>query len=80
MLAVSFGPLEIVVILFVLAMIVGPSRISRMARSLGKGAYDFVDELGSNKKDHSGESSGELESGDEREDESKKGNEKERRK
>ncbi len=66
----SFGPLEIVVILFVLAMIVGPSRISRMARSLGKGAYDFIDELGSGKKDHrSEESSGELESGDERDEE-----------
>lgn len=65
----SFGPLEIVVILFVLAMIVGPSRISRMARSMGKGAHDFIDELGSGKKDRSEESSGELESGDEREEE-----------
>lgn len=65
----SFGPLEIVVILFVLAMIVGPSRISRMARSLGKGAYDFIDELGSGKKDRSEESSGELGAGDEREEE-----------
>lgn len=68
----SFGPLEIVVILFVLAMIVGPSRISRMARSLGKGAYDFIDELGSGKKDRSEEPSGELESSDEREEERKK--------
>jgi Sec-independent protein translocase protein TatA len=65
----SFGPLEIVVILFVLAMIVGPSRISRVARSLGKGAYDFIDELGSGKKDHSDDPSGELEPGDEREEE-----------
>lgn len=62
----SFGPLEILVVLFIIAMIVGPSRIARMARSLGRGAYDFVDELGSDKKDGKDEEKppGELESGD----------------
>ena len=58
----SFGPIEILVVLFVIAMIVGPSRIARMARSLGRGAYDFVDELGSGK---SGDTAGEDESREE---------------
>jgi len=63
----SFGPLEILVVLFIIAMIVGPSRISRMARSLGRGAYEFVDELGSGKKSEDrddGDTSGELEPGE----------------
>jgi sec-independent protein translocase protein TatA len=62
----SFGPVEILVVLFIVAMIVGPSRITRMARSLGRGAYDFIDELGSKGKDRDEEkvgSSGELEPG-----------------
>ena len=62
----TFGPLEILVIVFIVAMIVGPSRIARMARSLGRGAYDFVDELGSDRKDGSSEQNpaGELEAGE----------------
>lgn len=62
----SFGPVEILVVLLIVAMIVGPSRITRMARSLGRGAYDFIDELGSKDKDQEEETvgnSGELESG-----------------
>lgn len=63
----SFGPVEILVALFVIALIVGPSRISRMARSLGRGAYDFIDELGSDKRDKEDEPSRELEPGEEHE-------------
>ena len=59
----SFGPLEILVLLIVLGLIVGPSRISRMVRSLGRGAYDFIDELGGDKKDKDGEKPDELEPG-----------------
>lgn len=58
--------MEILVVLFIIAMIVGPSRITRMARSLGRGAYDFIDELGSRDKDREEEkvgSSDELEPG-----------------
>lgn len=62
----SFGPVEILVVLFILAMIVGPSRLTRMARSLGRGAYDFIDELGSGKKgpEDGNEAPSELESGE----------------
>lgn len=66
----SFGPVEILVVLFIIALIVGPSRIARMARSLGRGAYDFIDELGSGKKDEDrekDEAAGELEPGKDRE-------------
>lgn len=61
----SFGPVEILVALLVIALLVGPSRVARMARSLGRGAYDFIDELGSDKTNKKDESSGELESGEE---------------
>ncbi len=47
----SPGPLQILIICAVILLIVGPNRIARMARSLGRGAYDFIDELGSSKKD-----------------------------
>lgn len=47
----SPGPLQILIICAVIVLIFGPNRIARMARSLGRGAYDFIDELGSSKKD-----------------------------
>lgn len=62
----SFGPIEIAVVLFVIAMIVGPSRIARMARSLGRGAYEFVDEIGGDKKGKDKSLPEELEAGDTR--------------
>lgn len=71
----SFGPVEILVVLFILALIVGPSRIARIARSLGRGAYDFIDELGSNKEDEKKEkveASGELEAGKNSEEDGRK--------
>lgn len=43
------GPLEIFALLFVVFVIFGPKRIVNMARSLGKGATDFVGSLGSPK-------------------------------
>lgn len=47
----SPGPLQILIICAVIVLIFGPHRIARMARSLGRGAYDFIDELGNPKKD-----------------------------
>ena len=47
----SPGPLQILIVCAVIVLIFGPNRIARMARSLGRGAYDFIDELGSSKKD-----------------------------
>lgn len=40
------GPLEILALLFVIFVILGPKRIVNMARSLGKGATDFVGSIG----------------------------------
>lgn len=45
------GPLEIFALLFVVFVILGPKRITNMAKSLGKGATDFVGQLGSPKPD-----------------------------
>lgn len=59
----SPGPLQILIVVLVIALIVGPSRVSRMVRSLGRGAYDFIDELGSKKEDEKDEAPGELEAG-----------------
>lgn len=47
----SPGPLQILLVLLVIGLVIGPSRIARMARSLGRGAYDFIDELGSSKEE-----------------------------
>lgn len=68
----SPGPLQILIVVLVIAMVIGPSRIARMARSLGRGAYDFIDELGSEKKDQNDKPPGELEPGDEREEDRRK--------
>lgn len=46
------GVFEILLILAVLTFVViGPRKIANMGRSLGRGAYDFIDELGTDKKD-----------------------------
>lgn len=47
----SPGPLQVLIIGLLILLIVGPNRLARMARSLGRGAYDFIDELGSSKKE-----------------------------
>lgn len=48
------GPFELLILLFVVFLVVGPKRISALFRSLGRGAKDFTDELGSNKEEKSG--------------------------
>ena len=45
----TVGPLEILLV-FAVFMVLGPRRIVDFLRSLGRGAYDFVDTLGSDKK------------------------------
>jgi Sec-independent protein translocase protein TatA len=46
------GVFEILLILGVLALVViGPRRIANMGRSLGRGVYDFIDEIGNTKRD-----------------------------
>ena len=50
------GPFELLILLFVVFLVVGPKRITALFRSLGRGARDFTDELGnsSKKNDESG--------------------------
>ena len=46
----SVGLIEILLV-FAVFMVLGPRRIVDLLRSLGRGAYDFVDTLGSGKRD-----------------------------
>jgi sec-independent protein translocase protein TatA len=46
----SVGLIELLVI-FMVFLILGPRRIADLLRSLGRGAHDFVDALGRDKKD-----------------------------
>jgi sec-independent protein translocase protein TatA len=45
----SVGLIEILLV-FLVFLILGPRRIADLLRSLGRGAHDFVDALGSDKK------------------------------
>jgi sec-independent protein translocase protein TatA len=45
----SVGPIELLVV-FMVFLILGPRRIANLLRSLSRGAYDFVDTLGHDKK------------------------------
>ena len=45
----SVGIFEILLV-FLVFLIVGPRRIADLLRSLGRGAHDFVDALGRDKK------------------------------
>lgn len=46
----GIGPFEILIVLAVLALIIGPRRVTNMARSLGRGVQDFVSELSDGRK------------------------------
>ena len=50
------GPFELLILLFVIFLVVGPKRITALFRSLGRGARDFTDEIGNsgNKDDENG--------------------------
>ncbi len=45
------GPVELLILLFVVFLILGPKRITALLRSLGRGVRDFTDELGRDKTD-----------------------------
>lgn len=47
----GFGPLELVVILFLVFLLLGPKRIAGLLKATGRGLYDFTDSLGRDKKD-----------------------------
>ncbi len=47
----SIGVLEILLVLFVVLLIIGPRRIVDLGRSLGRGVRDFKLEFGRDKKD-----------------------------
>ena len=44
----SLGPLEILLVVMVF-LVLGPRRIADLFRSIGRGAHDFVDNLGGDK-------------------------------
>lgn len=66
----GIGPFEILIVLFVLLIIIGPRRVTDMARSLGRGVGDFVSEIGGKKTDSDEPSA--LGKGNEDEDEDSK--------
>ena len=47
----SIGPFEILLVLAFVALIIGPRRVTNMAKSLGRGVQDFVAEIGDKKAD-----------------------------
>ena len=53
----GIGPFEILIVLAVLALIIGPRRVTNMAKSLGHGVQEFVGEIGDNKSGSSKERS-----------------------
>ena len=42
----GIGPFEILIVLFVLMLIIGPRRVTDMVKSLGRGVGDFISEIG----------------------------------
>ncbi|WP_273846535.1 hypothetical protein [Rubrobacter calidifluminis] len=49
------GPFEVLVFAFVIFVVLGPRRISRMTRSTIRGAGDFLDQIGRPKEGELGE-------------------------
>jgi sec-independent protein translocase protein TatA len=47
----GFGPLELVIVLFLVFLLLGPKRIAGLLKASGRALYDFTDSLGRNKKD-----------------------------
>lgn len=45
------GPIELLILLFIVFLILGPKRITGIFRSLGRGVHDFTEQLGRDKKD-----------------------------
>lgn len=49
------GPFELLIVLFIIFLVMGPKRITALFRSLGRGARDFTGELGKSKTDEPGD-------------------------
>ena len=49
----GIGPFEILIVLAILGLIIGPRRVTNMAKSLGRGVQDFVAEIGDKKPNSS---------------------------
>lgn len=47
----GLGPLELVIVLFLIFLILGPKRISGLLKASGRALYDFTESLGRDKKD-----------------------------
>jgi sec-independent protein translocase protein TatA len=47
----TVGPLEILLVLFIVLLILGPRRIADLGRALGRGVRDFKLEFGRDKRD-----------------------------
>lgn len=45
------GPIELLILLFIVFLILGPKRITGMFRAMGRGVHDFTEQLGRDKKD-----------------------------
>lgn len=45
----GIGPFEILIVLAVLALIIGPRRVTNMAKSFGRGVQELVSEFGDKK-------------------------------
>ncbi|MGF1473420.1 MAG: twin-arginine translocase TatA/TatE family subunit [Rubrobacteraceae bacterium] len=45
------GPIELLILLFIVFLILGPKRITGTFRALGRGVHDFIEQLGRDKKD-----------------------------
>ncbi len=56
----SLGLFEILLV-FLVFLVLGPRRITNLLRSLGRGAHDFVETLGRDKKDELPEEEGDDE-------------------
>lgn len=47
----GFGPLELIIVVFLVFLLLGPKRIAGLLKASGRGLYDFTDSLGRDKKD-----------------------------
>jgi sec-independent protein translocase protein TatA len=49
----SIGPMELIVVLVIALVVVGPKKLPAMGRSLGKGMREFKESIGGDSRDAS---------------------------
>jgi sec-independent protein translocase protein TatA len=49
----SIGPMELIVVLVIALVVVGPKKLPAMGRSLGKGMREFKESIGGDSRDES---------------------------